>query len=596
MTAPVITNPAAASNETRVLREQLRLIYEHLPFVLLGNFVAASCVVAALWVWSPHAVLLGWAAAVYCTSLARFFVYRAFLAQPGDFDTQRWGLMATLLSGLSGCLWGSLGVLFFQHEPAVVMILVITLGGMAAGSVSSHSCHLPTYIAYAVPAVLPFSLRCIAEMETFYVALGVMSLTFIAVNVNYGKNLQRTLKESVRLRFQNNALVAELTLQKDMAERANMAKTRFLAAASHDLRQPVQTIEFFLDALNHDLKDHPSRPLLDRIRIAGRGLETLLNALLDVSKIDAAAIHPEKSHFPAADLLGRLHADFMPLANARGLDLRVVPSRTWLHSDQALLERILRNFMSNAIKYTPHGKVLLGCRREKGTIRIEVHDSGIGIPQQAQKEVFREFYQLDNPERDREKGLGLGLSIAHGLASLLEHSLQLQSELGRGSVFSVTVPNGMPQPIKPNASAMAMIHDALRGKTVLLIDDDASIRDGAAEMLERWDCAAVTAGSASEALELIGMSGFSPDAIIADYRLRDGLTGVDAIHALHASLGKVPAAILTGDTAPDRLNEARASGFPLAHKPLTTAKLRTLLSGLLSETALSEASGDRIDH
>ena len=369
----------------------------------------------------------------------------------------------------------------------------------------------------------------------------------------------------------------------ERAEAASRAKTRFLATASHDLRQPVQAIELFVDVLDRDLKDTPAVVMLNRIRAAGRGLETLLNALLDFSKIDAAAIKPDKRHFPVQNLFDVLNSDFSAQAERKGLVLAFVPSRLWIYSDPNLLERILRNFVANAIKYTPAGEVLVGCKRSGREVRIEVHDTGIGIPENAQKKVFKEFVQLDNPERDREKGLGLGLYIASSLAGLLGHPIRLNSTVGRGSVFSVTVPLGKIQTETPDQLVQPSPNQGLRDKTVLFIDDDPNLRVGVAEMLERWDCAAVTAESAQEALELMQMSGFVPDVIVADYRLRHDETGVQAIKAIQARWGTVPAAILTGDTEPERIREARSSGFPLVHKPLSAAKLRTLLTHLLGK-------------
>lgn len=566
-----------------ILKEQTRLLFEHLPFVLIGSLVSATGVAVILWNEVAHSVLLGWTALVYLLCLARWKIRQYFMRLGTDYDANRWIHVATALTALAGLLWGSMGVLFFEDTPLVLMTLVIVLGGMTAGAVSSHSCHLPAYIAFAVPAVSPFALRCFTELDGFHIVLGTLSLTFMLVNILYGRNLQGNLLETMRLRFQNADLVVALTHQKEAVEQASLAKTRFLAAASHDLRQPVQAIELFVDVLDQDLKDTPATVMLNRIRAAGRGLETLLNALLDFSKIDAAAITPDKKHFPIQSIFDVLHTDFCAQADRKGISIRFVESRLCVHSDPNLLERILRNFVSNAIKYTPAGSVLIGCRRLRSDVRIEVHDTGIGIPDKAHEKVFKEFVQLDNPERDREKGLGLGLYIASSLAGLLGHPIRLNSTVGRGSVFSVTVPLGKIQTETPDQLAQPSPNQGLRDKTVLFIDDDPNLRVGVAEMLERWDCAAVTAESAQEALELMQMSGFVPDVIVADYRLRHDETGVQAIKAIQARWGTVPAAILTGDTEPERIREARSSGFPLVHKPLSAAKLRTLLTHLLGK-------------
>lgn len=567
--------------QAQILKEQTRLLFEHLPFVLIGSLVSSTGVAVILWNEVAHTSLLGWTLLVYLLCGLRWKIRQHFMSLGTNYDARKWMRVATVLTASAGLLWGSMGVLFFEDTPLVLMTLVIVLGGMTAGAVSSHSCHLPAYAAFAIPAVTPFALRCFAELDGFHIVLGTLSLTFMLVNILYGRNLQSNLRETMQLRFQNADLIVALTNQKEAVEQASLAKTRFLAAASHDLRQPVQAIELFVDVLDRDLKDTPAVMMLNRIRAAGRGLETLLNALLDFSKIDAAAIKPDKRHFPVQNLFDVLNSDFSAQAERKGLVLAFVPSRLWIYSDPNLLERILRNFVANAIKYTPAGEVLVGCKRSGREVRIEVHDTGIGIPENAQKKVFKEFVQLDNPERDREKGLGLGLYIASSLAGLLGHSVQLKSMTGKGSVFSVQVPMGQANTVPWSMPTQPSPNFALKDKTVLFIDDDPNLRVGVAEMLERWDCAAVTAESANEALELMQISGFMPDVIVADYRLRNEETGVQAILAIQARWGKVPAAILTGDTEPDRIREAQSSGFPLVHKPLSAAKLRTLLTHLL---------------
>ncbi len=229
---------------------------------------------------------------------------------------------------------------------------------------------------------------------------------------------------------------------------------------------------------------------------------------------------------------------------------------------------------------TRRGKILLGCRHQAGNLRIEVHDTGIGIAAHQQKEIFNEFVQLGNPERDRYKGLGLGLAIVDGLARMLKHPLTLRSQAQYGSMFAVTVPLGRPG-ARPAVEAQVMYGQSLDA-SVLLVDDDQSIRLSAARLLENWGYAVVTAESADEALHLLRSMGFQPDVMLVDYRLREGRTGVEAIRLIRDHCGRqVPAAILTGDTDPERLREARESGYPLLHKPLAAGKLRTLLANLL---------------
>lgn len=570
-----------------VMRERVRLLFEHLPFVLGGSLSTATFMAVLLWNSAPHPLLTTWTLTIWLISALRWFLRKRFLGLTANYDAMRWAHAYALLAGLAGCAWGTAGIFLFQQDSLVLVTLVIVFAGMAAGSVASHASYLPAYIAFVVPTIAPFALRCIAQFELFYVVIGVLCLVYLLVNINYGINIGRALVESIRLRFINIALTREQTHLREIAdaarakaEQASAAKTRFFAAVSHDLRQPAQALAFYADALAHDAQAPSLLPLINNIRATGDSLQNLLDALLDVSRIEADTIQPSVCDFPIGVLLARITRDFDYQASDKDLQLRLAPTSVWVHSDPLQLERILRNFISNAIKYTPQGAVLIGCRRAGTALRIEVHDTGIGIAPALQSSVFREFHQLDNPERDRNKGLGLGLSIAHGLARLLDLPLTLRSTPGRGSVFAITVPLGKPSPI----AALTPLHapDDITGKSVLLIDDDPLVRDAATAIMERFGCVVVVAESANEALDLMRDSGFAPDVILADYRLRDRATGVDAIHAINAYCGRlVPAGVLTGDTAPDRLREVRATGFPLAHKPLSGAKLRALLSSLL---------------
>jgi signal transduction histidine kinase len=570
-------------HQLTILREQTKLLFEHLPFVLYGVMASSAGLVAVLWHTGQGNALLLWLLAVYMLTGLRWWVRRHFNKLGAHFDPQHWIQVAVQFTAASGVLWGFAGVVFFSTDPMVLMVLTTFLAAMVAGAVSSHACHTPAYAAFALPASMPFIARCFWENTPFFWVLGTVAFVYVLINVNYGRNLQNMVIQSIRLRFQNAELIGELTLQKRVAEQASIAKTRFLAAASHDLRQPVQAIELLVDALGEDLANHPSKGLLDRIQEAGYGLRNLLNALLDSAKINAAAITAKPRHVQLAPLLKRICNELATQAQHKGLDIRVAKTKACVYTDPALLELILRNYVENAIKYTPEGRVLIGCRKQGGQIRIEVHDTGIGIPASAQETVFQEFYQLGNPERDKAKGLGLGLYIAHSLGKLLNHDIGVNSTVGKGSMFYVTVPQGnashlMDEPSRVQAGGKT----PLTGKTVLLIDDDDLVRASVTEMLSRWQCSTIAAEDAETALRILMARGRMPDAIVADYRLRNKSTGVQAIQSLQAQLGNVPAVILTGDTAPSRIQEARNSGFLILHKPLSGVQLRSTLSELMS--------------
>lgn len=568
-----------------ILREQTKLLFEHLPFVLCGVLAASAGLVAVLWQTGQSASLLPWLLAVYMLTGLRWLVRRRFLQQGQFFEPKYWINMAIKLTAASGALWGMAGILFFSTDPLVLATLTIFLAAMVAGAVSSHACHTPAFAAFALPASLPFIARCIAEANTFHVVLGVVALVFVLINIHYGRNLQSMVIQSIRLRFQNAELVEELTMQKRVAEQASAAKTRFLAAASHDLRQPVQAIELLIDALGEDLANHPSKGLLNRIQEAGHGLRNLLNTLLDSAKINSAAITAKPRHIQLEPLLQRVCLELGPQAQFKNLDIRVAPTKACGYSDPALLELILRNYIENAVKYSHKGRILVGCRKQGEYIRIEIHDMGIGIPASAQETVFQEFYQLGNPERDKAKGLGLGLYIASSLGKLLHHDLGVRSTVGKGSMFYVTVPLGKASHLIDVPHHAQVNRTPLRGKTVLVIDDDDMVRASVSEMLSRWECSTIAAENAEAALRILMAQGKMPDAIVADYRLQTKGTGMQAIQSLRAQLGNVPAVILTGDTGAIRVQEARQSGFKLLHKPLSGVQLREALSELMGQTS-----------
>jgi signal transduction histidine kinase len=390
--------------------------------------------------------------------------------------------------------------------------------------------------------------------------------------------------ENVRLFKELEARTGALELAFRRADEANRAKTSFLAAASHDLRQPIHAMALFVSALKSKSEDPKTRSIVDHLVASVESLEGLFDALLDISKLDAGIVRAEIGDFPLQPIFERVVQDCASDASEKGLRLVVVPTRAIVRSDATLIERIVRNLVSNAIRYTKAGGLVLGCRRAGGNVRIAVCDTGIGIEPTQLPQIFKEFFQVANVERDRAKGLGLGLAIVERLARLLGHAVTVASVPGRGSTFSVTLPRGeSPSLATAPAPAEAAPEGSLGGALVVVIDDEAAVREGMREVLSQWDCRPMLAGSAEDALAQLAAYGSPPRAVIADYRLRDEKTGSDAIERIRAGYGaSIPGVIITGDTAPDRLREAQASGYHLMHKPVSPVKLRALLSYLLA--------------
>lgn len=389
---------------------------------------------------------------------------------------------------------------------------------------------------------------------------------------------QRVLEQRIQ------EATAELRAQKQHAEAATLAKSRFLAAASHDLRQPLHALSLLVEALQERVPDGEARRLADHISSSASNMQDLLNALLDLSRLDAGVVEARPECFPLSQIMANLELQFAPMAAVKGLRLRLRHSNLWLYSDPALLERILANLISNALRYTSSGGVLVGARRTRDHfVRLEVWDTGKGIPAEYQNLVFEEYFQLANPERHRDKGLGLGLAIVARLTRLLGSQVQVHSRMDRGSCFSLRFArcDGLQQSTqeRPSAQRVAM---PLQNALVAFIDDDESILEAMVEMFDQWGVALAAGENGEQVKQELLELGRKPDVILSDFRLKDGLTGTEAIANLQEAFGPLPAALITGDTAPDTIQALRLSGLPILYKPLKPAKLRAFLAHLLS--------------
>lgn len=416
---------------------------------------------------------------------------------------------------------------------------------------------------------------------------------------------ERTLALSVvnkELRKENTVralMEDELRQAKSDADAANLGKTRFLAAASHDLLQPLNAARLFTSALAQQSHDAPStRQLVENLDGSLRAAEELITTLLDISKLDAGALEPVISHFPLANLMNNLSAEFTVLAREKQLQFRCVTSQQVVLSDQKMLRRILQNFLSNAVRYTQSGKVLLGCRRHHQQLRIEVWDTGVGIPKSKLNEVFEEFKRIDNPKHSQVKGLGLGLAITERIAQMLGHTLQVQSWPGQGTVFSVTVPLGDPaQAIQTRPEQRGWIRSkALNGVRVLIIDNEPKILEGMCALLQGWGCVTQTALSITQAVDNYSHNQSAPEIVLADYHLNETDTGIMALQALEALAGHaLPAIVITADRTEAVKEEIQHHGAQLLTKPVKPAALRALINRLVSQYRKTSGNGNGSD-
>jgi two-component system, sensor histidine kinase len=564
-------NPSPSSDQAVLVRAaQIKATYGAVPSIWVATAIGALILAAAMSGEIPARTLVAWLAAVYAAvGYALYLRHRYARAAPSPERAGPWGTRLAIAFFLIGCVWGGAGVVMFRPDfSAHQLVLTLALFLAAIATIASGIALVPTMWALTVPITAPILVRTAIEGDFLHGMIAAGGLVLLALILYYGSYVNRLIVESFSLRFEN-------VLARARAEEASRAKSRFLASASHDLRQPLHTLSLYSAALKLRAVDGDTGEIAGHINEALAALSVLVDSLLDISKLEAGAVQPEPQRVSVRALIERIDADYRPVANRKGLEFRVVAGDHWAQSDPVLLERLVRNLVDNAFKYTAAGSVTLAAESDEDKVRITVRDTGPGIPVSERERIFEEFYQIGNPERDRSQGLGLGLAIVRRLADLLGLEVELETALGRGSTFAVTMPRALEGAAVPRASgaAVAAGSGGLAGARVLVIDDEPGVRSGMRALLEQLGCRVAVCGGYAEAERLLDEKALEVDLIVADFRLRRHENGIDTVRRLRERLGDVPALLVSGDTAPERLHEARASGLPLLHKPVSAEKL-----------------------
>ena len=501
-------------------------------------------------------------------------------ASPG-LNTRTGLALFTAIGLIEGLVW-SIGIVGVSAtRPIEQELTVLLLGaGVAAGAALSFGFHMPTFLCRFLGATVPYVFWAILQGDGLHLMLALTVLVYSVSSIQLTLGFNRSFILNTRLTLENQNLVRELRIQKEAAEQANIAKSKFIATASHDLRQPVHALGLLAGALQGHSMNEEMRRLVGQIGGSVTAMDGLFNSLLDISQLDAGVVETQIEDFRIQPLLERVCRDYIAEAETKGLRLVWSRCSAIVRTDPFLLERILRNLVSNAVRYTDRGRIVVGCRRGN-RLCIEVWDTGRGIPLDQQREVFREFFQLSNLERDRAKGLGLGLAIVDRLAKLLDCPVTLRSTPGKGSVFKISVALAQRQRLGAPSPQGAPRFAMPRG-LILVIDDDRVIQSAMQSLLSSWGHDVIVAGSGAEMLDRVATVSRRPDLIICDYRLRDGENGIGVIKRLQSHYSeRVPAVLITGDTASDRLQEAQESGLVLLHKPVAEIKLRATVGNLM---------------
>ncbi|MBV8793963.1 MAG: response regulator [Hyphomicrobiales bacterium] len=588
-----MTTPTESADVREAIRAaQIDALFRAGPLGVASAAVASVVLLAILRRLGSVDAGIGsaWSAFVVICALSHILLGRAYWRSRAHSDEWRkWALWFSVISFAEGMAWGWAPIgLAIGDRFEVELVVVVVTAAVAEGAIVAFGSYLPAFYALFFPATLPYALASAASSNPVERLTSLLMLVFIAAFAALGFTTNRSFKQIVGLRIRTQAMALDLQKQKDIAERereiaveANRAKSSFLAAASHDLRQPIHALGMFVGALRAVPMAPEGRRIIQQIEASTAAMDGLFSALLDISKLDAGVVAVERRAFAIGPVLERLCQDHQEEAKAKGVSLVWKRCSAIVWSDPVLIERVLRNLVSNAARYTDRGRIVIGARRRGATIAVQVIDTGRGIPLDEQKRVFQEYYQLGNPHRDSTKGLGLGLAIVRRLTSLLDCGLTLRSEAGRGSRFEVTIPLAEHQsPVAEPEPAVGSLAPA-KG-LVIVIDDEPAVRDATLGLLTGWGYKVVAVEGGDEAILRLSADPAKPALILCDYRLRDGESGLVVIERIRAKYNElIPAILITGDTAPDRLTEAKASGLLLMHKPVSNLKLRAAIGNLI---------------
>jgi len=590
--------------------DQVATLYGSYHRTSASMLFGAAILCGVMWEQEAPWIMAAWVMAILANQAWRGMLVRAYRkAAPPVADAERWGAYWVAGSTLAGALWGAASVVMFPAQPSYQALFIVCQFGVILGGLSNTAVYKPSFFGFALAVLVPLIVRVAIEGDQVHLfTAGVLGVVLVFV-LAFGLRVNGVLTQSLATRYENVDLIRELQAQtkaalaaRAAAETASLAKSQFLAAASHDLRQPLHAMGLFAAALASRVRDPGVTPLVASIRASVEALEHLFAELLDLSQLDAGALRPERAAVPLRPLFLRLSADFGPQAQAAGLSLRVAATRLAVVTDPVLLERVLRNLLANAVRYTPAGAIVLGVRRRGGRVRIDVIDTGIGIADADRTRVFEEFVQLAGAPRNHAggRGLGLGLAIVRRLAALCGHEVELASTPGHGSRFSINVPRApslvrVGRPPRARRRIEGLSPDTLCGRRVLVVDDDPAVVAAMQALFASWDAKAT--GGADAALALATLAdgearGESVDLIIADLRLADGHSGIDAIAMLRARLGvDTPAIIVSGDTSAAAQCEARDAEVRLLLKPVVAAALKEAAERAMSSRAQCRANG-----
>ncbi len=544
-----------------------------------------GCLPLAILLWDSesHTTILSWVGATYLLTFIRWHHQRSLDSENASTEQIfRQGKVYTISVLASGIIWGSVAFLFFHPDmldtfTAIIITLIVVIGA----SMIALSSRPLTYAVFAFPTIMPIVVMMFLQDNLLYKWSASGVLVYMAISLVFSRNMHRLINNSLTLKYQNIDLVADLKKQTKTANKANSDKSRFLAAASHDLRQPLHAVNLFVETLNKKLTTNTQKSDLLHIQQGLDSLDELFNALLDISRIDSETLQINKQHFLLGELINKCTDQYSIQATTKHLKLNVKNCNYYVYTDPVFLEQIISNLLSNAIRYTNEGQIDIYCSHKgDNCLQLHIDDTGIGISEKNRTEIFNEFYQLNNPERDRNKGLGLGLSIVKRITTLLNYQLNFTSKVGHGTKFTLVLPEGVKKEKISNTKQQPKVENKLNNLKVMLIDNEIEILHAMDNILNDWGCDLTSTDSVAKALELI-KNGYQPEIILTDYRMPGEINGCELIQLVQQQIGNIPGVVITGDTDNDVIAEITTAKQVRLPKPIKPAQLRIAINHLI---------------
>ena len=572
-------DPVNPVNEVR-----LDMLFKQTQIMGFLSFVLAA-IFAFLMIDSPHGEgIVIWAGMIGLLFIIRWFFFYRVIFKLREQGVHRFRLFHGVIISfmlMAGLLWGSGAFMFMPYidEVELFVTFITILVGITAGNMPGFAPSFIGYLCFMVPTLMGGALKAYSFGYTVLFLVVVLYMGYLALTA---RRMSKVVIRTISINIENERLLKQVTQAKEHAEKANVQKSKFLASASHDLRQPLNSMGLFLYAFSKSLKDNqPNVNIFNKIQLSYEALKELFDALLEVSRLDAGNVECVMEPMALTPLLNHLVDEFKEQAKNKNLDIIYNGAQYTVMADRILLSRIVRNLLENAIKYTEQGQITVEESRRGQSVILSIKDTGIGIAECELENIFDEYHQLSNNRRDRRQGIGLGLAIVKKLAALMNYSIKAQSFLGQGSSFSIDLDIAIKKDSNvPELYITELPKPAVTLHRVLVVDDDPDSLLGLGWLLESWGYQVDKASCYEEALAVIGQN--IPDIILMDYRLQDNMNGIQVLLKLAKQIPKpVEAIIISGDTDPEILQHIKGNGFLCLHKPLDAEQLQQELNKLM---------------